>query len=148
MKWTYAPYQCSKRFSLKLSMCAVAEHGYPNPGSDYSKNMLFQGLPLRIDIIPSCSGTSKLLCRQWKIEDGARSHGLGEKGGKGLPFFNESLRSHWANHQGAGFLGSMTPTNVMQTTLRWQHFLAHRFREVPTPLSVQWGLQWFWEDTG
>lgn len=30
---------------------------------------------------------------QWKIEDGARSHGLGDKGGKGLPLFNDSLRS-------------------------------------------------------
>ena len=30
---------------------------------------------------------------QWKIEDGARSHGLGDKGGNGLPFFNESLRA-------------------------------------------------------
>lgn len=29
--------------------------------------------------------------RQWKIEDGARSHGLGPKGGKGLPIFNASL---------------------------------------------------------
>ena len=35
----------------------------------------------------------QLFAMQWKIEDGARSHGLGEKGGKGLPFFNESLRS-------------------------------------------------------
>lgn len=123
--------------------------------------------------MPSGSGTTKLLCRQWKIEDGARSHGLGEKGGKGLPFFNESLRSHWANHQGDPSLGTMPPTNVIQkdsqkmindyvdrlenthtvhlhtshgksfmanmvqTTLRRQHVLAHRFREASTPLSVQ-----------
>mmetsp|Transcript_22851 Transcript_22851/g.51408 ORF Transcript_22851/g.51408 Transcript_22851/m.51408 type:complete len:102 (+) Transcript_22851:305-610(+) len=33
----------------------------------------------------------KLFGMQWKIEDGARSHGLGDKGGKGLPLFNEEL---------------------------------------------------------
>ena len=27
----------------------------------------------------------RLFAMQWKIEDGARSHGLGDKGGKGLP---------------------------------------------------------------
>lgn len=78
-------------------------------------SLLFsKGFLLRIGIMPSCSGTTKLLCRQWKIEDGARSHGLGEKGGKGLPFFNESLHSHWANHRGDPFLGTMPPTNVIQ----------------------------------
>eukprot|EP00435_Cladocopium_sp_Y103_P061076 s104_g22.t1 len=35
----------------------------------------------------------ELFAMQWKIEDGARSHGLGDKGGKGLPLFNDSLRS-------------------------------------------------------
>ncbi|CAE7767371.1 unnamed protein product [Symbiodinium microadriaticum] len=35
----------------------------------------------------------QLFAMQWKIEDGARSHGLGNKGGKGLPIFNEALES-------------------------------------------------------
>eukprot|EP00439_Symbiodinium_sp_Y106_P039898 s2022_g4.t2 len=35
----------------------------------------------------------QLFAMQWKIEDGARSHGLGDKGGKGLPIFNEALES-------------------------------------------------------
>ena len=30
---------------------------------------------------------------QQKAEDGAMSHGLGDKGGKGLPLFNDSLQS-------------------------------------------------------
>ncbi|CAJ1338151.1 unnamed protein product [Effrenium voratum] len=35
----------------------------------------------------------RLFAMQWKIEDGARSHGLGDKGGKGLPLFNEALET-------------------------------------------------------
>eukprot|EP00746_Dinoflagellata_sp_MGD_P166139 gnl/MRDRNA2_/MRDRNA2_95843_c0_seq1.p1 gnl/MRDRNA2_/MRDRNA2_95843_c0~~gnl/MRDRNA2_/MRDRNA2_95843_c0_seq1.p1 ORF type:complete len:563 (+),score=116.60 gnl/MRDRNA2_/MRDRNA2_95843_c0_seq1:71-1759(+) len=35
----------------------------------------------------------KLFDMQSKIEDGAISHGLGNKGGKGLPFFNAELQS-------------------------------------------------------
>ena len=120
MKWTYASYQCSKRFSLKLSMCAFRCWAWLSESWIGLRKIrrffwLFsKGFLLRIGIMPSCSGTTKLLRRQWKIEDGARSHGLGEKGGKGLPFFNESLRSHWANHQGDEFLGTMPPTNVIQ----------------------------------
>merc|ERR1711904_355343 len=35
----------------------------------------------------------QLFATQSKIEDGAISHGLGDKGGKGLPRFNASLQS-------------------------------------------------------
>lgn len=37
--------------------------------------------------------SKRLFSMQSKIEDGAMSHGLGDKGGKGLPIFNESLES-------------------------------------------------------
>ena len=33
----------------------------------------------------------ELFEKQWKIEDGCISHGLGDKGGGGLPLFNQSL---------------------------------------------------------
>jgi len=35
----------------------------------------------------------RLFAMQSKNEDGAISHGLGDKGGKGLPLFNASLQS-------------------------------------------------------
>jgi hypothetical protein len=35
----------------------------------------------------------KLFARQSKNEDGVISHGLGDKGGGGLPFFNASLQN-------------------------------------------------------
>merc|ERR1712060_1010172 len=40
-----------------------------------------------------CVLIRKLFEMQSKNEDGAISHGLGSKGGKGLPFFNASLQS-------------------------------------------------------
>ena len=40
-----------------------------------------------------------LFARQQKPEDGAMSHGLGEKGGKGLPLFNAAMRSGDMTHR-------------------------------------------------
>ena len=35
---------------------------------------------------------TKLFAMQHKAEDGALSHGLGDKGGKGLPYFNQAMQ--------------------------------------------------------
>merc|ERR1719199_1950971 len=46
-----------------------------------------------VEFVAPRSLSDRLFAMQSKNEDGAISHGLGDKGGKGLPLFNASLRS-------------------------------------------------------
>lgn len=46
-----------------------------------------------VEFVLPCALKEKLFTMQSKIEDGAISHGLGDKGGKGLPFFNSALQN-------------------------------------------------------
>ena len=77
------PYQTIVEGPVGRAYCEGYLHGLRKPSGNVITTVVEFLAPRRL--------VETLFAMQQKIEDGCFSHGLGEKGGKGLPLFNAAM---------------------------------------------------------